>query len=140
MIRQVRLSRAKNAACGALGQALHPSARRRTAAGKRKDDVGADPWRVASCWVSQRSIPRLCTTTPRGWNGSRSGCLEDERERVGQQLEPVAGVKMEAGVSAHGRAPYHKRLGQKLSDEISFFAWSSKPVLSMLRLPAICRT
>ena len=29
--------------------------------------------------------------------------LEDERERVGQVLEPVAEMKMEAGVPAHGR-------------------------------------
>ena len=29
--------------------------------------------------------------------------LEDERKRVGQVLEPVAEMKMEAGVLAHGR-------------------------------------
>ena len=33
---------------------------------------------------------------------------EDERERVGQVLEPIAGMKMEAGCSCSRPAPYHK--------------------------------
>ena len=42
--------------------------------GKEKGDVGANSVSGASCCVSQRSIPRLGTTSASAANGSRSGC------------------------------------------------------------------
>ena len=102
MIRQVRVSRAKNAAFDLPGSASSKSPATNRC-GKEKRYIGADP-------EPGRELLRQPALHTPALHHQRLAAeriaermLEDERKRVGQVLEPVAEMKMEAGVPAHGR-------------------------------------
>ena len=69
--------------------------------GKREIDVGADPVMASrrlpqpqeSCWVSQRSIPRVGTATTSGVIGSVDRHREQIAEHVDEPVSPLRAVE-----------------------------------------------